>query len=64
MGFMDDAKDLADKAEDHAADHKDTLKDGVDKAGDFAKEKAGSFGEHVDTGVEAVKGQIDKLEKD
>ena len=43
MGFLDDAKNLADKAEDAAADHKDTIKDGVDKAGDMVKDKVGQL---------------------
>ncbi len=63
MGFLDDAKDLADKAEDAAADHKDTIKGGIDKAADVAKDKVG-HDEHVDKGVDAAKGAIDKLQKD
>ncbi|MFC2153178.1 Rv0909 family putative TA system antitoxin [Actinomycetota bacterium] len=63
MGFLDDAKDLADKAEDAAADHKDTIKGGVDKAGDMVKDKIGQD-EHVDKGIDAAKGVVDKLKKD
>lgn len=63
MGFLDDAKDMLDKAEDAAADHKDTIKDGLEKGGDFVKDKIG-HDEHVDKGVDMVSEQIDKLEKD
>ena len=63
MGFMDDAKDMLDKAEDAAADHKDTIKGGLDKAGDMAKDTIGQD-EHVDKAVDMASDQVDKLEKD
>ena len=45
------------------AEHKDTIKGGIDKAADVAKDKVG-YDEHVDKGVDAAKGAIDKLQKD
>lgn len=63
MGFMDDAKDMLDKAEDTAADHKDKIKDGLDKAGEMVKDKVGQD-EHVDKGVQMASEQVDKLQKD
>jgi len=63
MGFMDDAKDMLDKAEDMAADNKDKIKDGLDKAGDMAKDKIG-YDEQVDKAVDMASDQVDKLEKD
>jgi hypothetical protein len=63
MGFMDDAKDVADKAQDMAADHKDSIKGAIDKGADFAKDQVGSASEHIDKGADMAKGAVDKLKK-
>jgi len=39
---MPDFGELADKAKDFAGDHPDQVKEGMDKAGDFADDKTGN----------------------
>lgn len=60
MGLSDWFK----KAKGMAAENKDAVKDGIEKAGDFVDEKTGDkFAEHVDKGQEAASDFIDKLEE-
>ncbi|HEV7864904.1 MAG TPA: antitoxin [Acidimicrobiia bacterium] len=57
MGIMDNMRD---KAQDAAGEHGDKLDEGMDKAGDMAKEKTG--GKHddkIDQGVERGKGAVE-----
>ncbi|MDQ1498791.1 MAG: hypothetical protein QOI86_2131 [Actinomycetota bacterium] len=57
MGMMDNMKD---KAKDAAGQHGDKIDEGMDKAGDMAKEKTG--GQHddeIDQGVERGKGAVE-----
>ena len=57
--------DLFKKAKGAAAEHKDAVKDGIDKAGDFVDEKTdGKYAEHVDKGQDAAKDFVDKLDDD
>ena len=49
MGMFDNAKDLLGKAEDLAAEHADQVKEGIDKAEDFAdKQTGGKYTEQID----------------
>ncbi len=65
MGFLDDAKDLADKGLDAAGDHKDTIKGGIDKGADFASDKTGGkYDEHIDTGADQAKDFVEGLDSD
>ena len=58
-------RDWLNKGKKAAAENKDAVKDGVDKAGDFVDEKTGGqHAEHVDNGQEAAKDYIDKLPED
>lgn len=60
MGLSDWFK----KAKGMAAENKDAVKDGIEKAGDFVDEKTGDkYAEHVDKGQEAASEFIDKLEE-
>lgn len=55
-------KDWFNKGKTAAADNKETVKDGIDKAGDMVDEKTGGqHAEHVDKGQEAAKDYVDKL---
>lgn len=55
-------KDWFNKGKKAAAENKDTLSEGVDKAADLVDEKTdGKFEEHVDKGQEVVKDAIEKL---
>jgi hypothetical protein len=57
MGMMDNMKD---KAKDAAGQHGDKIDEGMDKAGDMAKEKTG--GQHddkIDQGVERGKDAVE-----
>lgn len=61
MGF----KDWFNKGKKAAADNADAVKDGVDRAADFADEKTGErFSGHIDTGAEAAKDAVDKLNEE
>jgi uncharacterized protein YycO len=50
MGFLDDAKGMAEKAKNLATEHADQVQSAVQKVGDVIDEKTG----------EKYKGQIDK----
>ena len=55
--------DFVDKAKDIAGDHKDKVKEGIDKAEEVIDEKTGGkYDEHTDKGAEAAKDYVDKLE--
>lgn len=56
--------DFVDKAKDMAAENKDKVKEGIDKAGDLVDDKTGGeHSEHVDKGQEAAKDYVDKLDE-
>lgn len=55
-------KDWFSKGKKAAADNADAVKDGIDKAADFADDKTGGkFSDHIDTGADAAKDAVDKL---
>jgi ABC-type transporter Mla subunit MlaD len=57
--------DFVDKAKDMAADNKDTVKDGIEKAADVVDDKTGGkFSDQVDQGAEAAKDAVDNLADD
>lgn len=57
---MVDFDDLKDKAQDFVGEHADSIKDGLDKAGDFVADKIG-HADTVDKVEDAIGGFIDKL---
>jgi hypothetical protein len=61
MGFLDDAKGLADKAKDLAEEHSDQVKSAVTKAGDLVDEKTGDkYKDQIDQGQKFVDDQLTK----
>lgn len=55
--------DFVDKAKDLAAENKDAVKEGIDKAGDFADEKTGGeYSDQIEKGEETAKDFVDGLE--
>lgn len=55
-------KDWFNRGKQAAAENKEAVKDGVDKAGDMIDEKTGGeHAEHVDKGQEAAKDYVDGL---
>jgi hypothetical protein len=57
MGMMDNMKD---KAQDAAGQHGDKIDQGIDKAGEQAKQKAGDeHGEQIDQGAERAKDAVE-----
>ena len=63
MGFLDDAKDMVDKAKDAAGEHAETVKGGIDKAADVASDKTGGkYDEHIDKGADTAKDFVDGLD--
>ena len=55
-------RDWFNKGKKAAAENKDAVSEGVDKAGDFVDDKTGGkYEEHVDKGQEAAKDYIEKL---
>lgn len=55
-------KDWFNKGKQAAAESKDNVKDGIDKAGDMVDDKTDDkFSEHVDKGQDAAKGYVDDL---
>jgi hypothetical protein len=65
MGFLDKAKKLAGQAEKVAADHKDQVKAGLDKAEDLAnKATKGKYKDKIANAGEKADGFVDKLDKD
>jgi hypothetical protein len=60
MGISDWFK----KAKDTAADNKDGVKDGIEKAGDMVDDKTGGkYAEHVDKGQDAATEFVEKLDE-
>ena len=66
MGLFDDLKKklpgLKNKAEDLVQEHDEKIKDGLDKAAEFADDKTG--GKHrdkIDQGIDKAKGFVDDL---
>jgi hypothetical protein len=69
MGLLDKAKEMLstgkDKAEDLAKEHGPKVKESIDKAADFVKEKTGgSHDGQVDDVAEKAKDGVDKLAGD
>jgi hypothetical protein len=61
MGLLDDAKGLADKAEDLAKEHEAQVDQAVEKVGDVVDEKTGDKYEHqVDEGQRLVEDRLDR----
>ena len=61
MGF----KDWFSKGKEAAADNKEAVKDGIDKAGDMVDDKTdGKFAGQVDQGQDMAKDAVDKLPED
>jgi hypothetical protein len=64
MGFLDDAKKLAEKAEDLAAEHSDEVKQGLDKVEDLAdKATGGKFSDQIDSAGDKAAEFVDGLDK-
>jgi hypothetical protein len=62
MGLMDKLKGLMGQGSKVAADHKDTIHDGVDKAADLANDKTGGkHADKVDKASDAVKDTVNKI---
>lgn len=56
-------KDWFQKGKDTAADNKDAVKGGIDKAGDMIDDKTGGkHADHVDKGQDMAKDAVDKLD--
>ena len=61
MGFGDWFK----KAKGMAAENKDAVKDGIEKAGDFVDDKTGGkYSEQVDKGQDAASDFVDNLDNE
>lgn len=61
MGFLDKAKDQAEKL---AEDHGDKIEEGIDKAADLADEKTGGkYSDQIETGAEKAKDVVEDLGK-
>jgi MT0933-like antitoxin protein len=57
--------DFVDKAKVMAADNKDTVKDGIEKAANVVDDKTGGkFSDQVDQGADAAKDAVDNLADD
>jgi hypothetical protein len=55
--------DFVDKAKDLAAENKDAVKEGIDKAGDLVDEKTGGeYSDQIEKGEETAKDFVDGLE--
>jgi uncharacterized protein YjbJ (UPF0337 family) len=68
LSFLDDAKKKvggsAEAAKDFVADHADSVKDGITKAGDFVDEKSGGkLSAGVDKAQDAASNLVDKFKK-
>ena len=65
MGLLDDAKKLAEKAQDLAADHKDQVKQAIDKVEDAASGVAGGkYKDQVASAADQAESFVDGLKKD
>jgi hypothetical protein len=59
VGFLDDAKGLADKAKDLAKEHEGQVEQAVEKAGDLIDDKTGGkYKDKVDQGQEFVEDKL------
>jgi hypothetical protein len=57
--------DFVDKAKDLAAENKDAVKEGIDKAGDLVDEKTGGeYSDQIEKGEETAKDFVEDLEED
>ena len=64
MGFLDDAKKLAGKAEELAAEHSDQVKQGLDKVEDLAdKATGGKYTDQIESAGDKAAGFVDGLDK-
>ena len=64
MGFLDDAKKLAEQAQDLAAEHSDQVKQGLDKIEDLAdKATGGKYTDQIDSAGDKAAGYVDGLDK-
>ena len=62
MGLFDNAKDLLGKAEELAAEHADQVKEGIDKAEEFAdKQTGGKYTEQIDSAGEKAENYVKGL---
>jgi len=66
MGFLDrfrkQVSDVTEQAQDLAAEHADTVKEGVGKAADFVDEKTGEkYSGHIDKVEGVVDDVVDKI---
>ena len=57
MGIFDKARELAEKAEELAAEHADQVEDGIDKAAGLIADKVG-HADQVDKAADAIKERI------
>lgn len=65
MGLLDDAKKLAEKAQDLAADHKDQVKQAIDKVEEAAGGVAGGkYSDQVASAADKAERFVDGLQKD
>jgi hypothetical protein len=69
MGLLDDAKEMFSsgkkKAQDLTKENAPKMKEGIDKAADFVKDKTGGkHDQQVDDVAEKAKGGVDKLAGD
>jgi hypothetical protein len=61
MGFLDEAKGLADKAKDLAEEHSEQVEQAVQKAGDLIDDKTGDkYKDQIDKGQQFVEDQLGK----
>jgi hypothetical protein len=56
---MPDLGDITNKVKDAASKHSEKTKQGLDKAGEFAKGKFSGQSDKIDRGVEKTKGYLD-----
>ena len=62
MSFMDKIKKVAEQAEEAAAEHKDQVKDALEKAGDFAdKQTGGKYHDKIEQAESKASDAVDKL---
>ena len=65
MGFLDDAKKLAEQAQDLAAEHKDEVKQGLDKVEELAdKATGGKYSDQIASAGDKAEGFVEGLKSD
>lgn len=65
MGMMDKLNDMKEKAKNLAGEHGDKVRQGMDKAGEFAdKQTGGKYSDKIDKGVQKGKEGLDKVAQD